>query len=430
MLKHKWKLLELKHLLFFAIFVSPMGANALSFRFGSFQMTMFRLMIVILLVVSLVNHKLKVTVKKNYYTAFLLFWLLYAVFSIAWAIELIAWFKAVFFLFIAFTVLILSDDIFQSPKDIYGAFRAFFAGAALQSFIGWYEVFTMDYRFYDPTKVDYVVQYYQHFGVRFPIAMLGNPNDFSTLMLIGFFIGISFFLLTDKKVWKVVYLGLSISFAALIFFAESRANIIGLLLGIGILVFCLNHKKSFVVIAIIGIACMFPQTWTLLEKMLKFKFTSDTGSDIVRVGLMKTGFDYFLKTYGFGVGAGQFEGWVQRYGSPYYIGEILNLHNWWMEILTDYGLIVFVGYLIYYIKLFLGHFMYARKSENQQIKIVSVACCTALFGLTIALISASSNFSNEWFWMFSALCVSSYEFCADDYQKKINYIRRTQLFKG
>lgn len=66
-----------------------------------------------------------------------------------------------------------------------------------------------------------------------------------------------------------------------------------------------------------------------------FSGKGDYESDLYRLSLINTGLDYYKETGGFGVGAGQ---------SIYLVKT--NLHNFFIEILVEYGVFIFAGVLM------------------------------------------------------------------------------------
>ena len=59
---------------------------------------------------------------------------------------------------------------------------------------------------------------------------------------------------------------------------------------------------------------------------------------------------------------------------------ILNIHNWWMEILTGYGVIIFIMYIMFYIKLFLSLYKKYKYSTNKVDKSISLGLMCILTG--------------------------------------------------
>ena len=141
-----------------------------------------------------------------------------------------------------------------------------------------------------------------------------------------------------------------------------------------------------------------------IDEQLYFRF-SEQGSDLTRLNLIKNGFIFLFETCGFGTGAGNIDYWMANYG-VYYTGTIENIHNWWMEILTGYGIVIFIMYIVFYVKLFLSAYKKFKTSEDKvDISIsLGIMCCMA--GYIVGSISSSSNISSEWLWVFWGIAIA------------------------
>jgi teichuronic acid biosynthesis protein TuaE len=64
-----------------------------------------------------------------------------------------------------------------------------------------------------------------------------------------------------------------------------------------------------------------------------------------RINMVKNGLYFTAQTWGRGVGAGNFEQWIEQ-RAKYSTNNYVNPHNWWIELLAEYGVIIFLGYLI------------------------------------------------------------------------------------
>lgn len=397
-------------LFYLALIFAPMGAHFGSFSIGPFQMTPFRATI-LLVFFCLIFFKVKgdmLQLAKNrnqvYAVSFHFVWLLYAVFTIIWVIDTLSWFKSIYFLALGLIGILITVNLISNFKKIKLSFLCFQIGIFIQSMIGWYEIVTRNYLFRPMVGANY--DYYVLSNNRIPIAMLGNPNDFATLMFVGVFVSLICAELSGKRFGKLMHYFILISYVALLFMTASRANILALLIAsVFLLVLSVLRKKGKLVVLIIVVVLILAVTlFPILDNLLRFNFTGSSGSDVIRLNLIKNGFRFLYETFGLGVGAGQIESWMGRYAVGG-TGGITNMHNWWMELLTAYGIPIFIGYLAFYIKLFLSHFRAFRKSEGH-LGICSLYICATMVGFVIASVSSSSNISSEWLWVFWALCIA------------------------
>lgn len=107
---------------------------------------------------------------------------------------------------------------------------------------------------------------------------------------------------------------------------------------------------------------------------------------------------YFLynSTAGFGVGAGNAEYWMENF-ALYDTFGILNPHNWWLEILINYGVFIFTGYLLFFLSL-VRRLWQAYKTTDGADRMIAEALLLSLVGFSIASISSSSimAFTPQW----------------------------------
>lgn len=129
------------------------------------------------------------------------------------------------------------------------------------------------------------------------------------------------------------------------------------------------------------------------------------GSDYVRMNLIKNGLHFLPQNLFMGTGAGGIEHWMASEWI-YDTGSITNIHNWWMEILTGYGIIVFIGYMIFYIKLCIDMFRIFRSSSNYKEVYIAFAMIGALVSFVIGSVSSSSNMASYQIWVFFAIVIA------------------------
>lgn len=396
-------------LLYLAAFFVPLGAKILSVSVGPFQLSPFRLCIFLAIICHCIKggDNLKLTYRKNntgYALAFMSLWIIYAVVSLIWARDNAAWFRNIYFLCIGIASIALFCHYFSTIELLKKAAVAFELGIFVQGVIGWYEIFSRNYLFIEMTEKN--VRSYLAGINRIPIAMQNNPNNFATMMFCGAAIA-GFLLINEtRKNRKPLFFLMGINCIALLFLTTSRANILGVLVTVCVFLLIGNRKKIALLIALLIIALCIPQTTEYISDVLQFRFAEVNGSDSLRLGLLKTGLMYTYETFGFGTGAGQIEYWIQTYGSPYNVGSITNIHNWWIELISNYGLFVFIGYIVFYLKMM---FTFKRKGNSDRTSPMaktSIFIFSVLAGYIVACISPSSLVNLEWSWVFMGLLIS------------------------
>ena len=218
-------------ILYLILFTVPMGAQFLNFSVGSVQMSPFRALLILELLLLFFKKRVVRFPGKNsmcYAIRFMFVWFTYSIISMIWTKDLQSWFKAVYFLFIGVMGIFVVYNIVQKKETLWNCFFSLNLGIAIQSFIGWYEVFTRDYRFIVLNEQNSRI--YLAGTSRIPIAMQGNPNNFATMMLFGICIALICTKTTKKEYGKILNYILAINYGVLLIMTTSRANIIGLLL--------------------------------------------------------------------------------------------------------------------------------------------------------------------------------------------------------
>ncbi|SCI75141.1 Lipid A core-O-antigen ligase and related enzymes [uncultured Clostridium sp.] len=397
----------MKSILYFAIGVSFFGAQVFTINLGFFQLSLYRIAVLALLFLYVVNsarmekghYKLDEHAPNRYSVYMMVTWLIYAVLNIFWMRDLGNYARNLYFLGSGIFGVVMCSKLLRTRQDIRKALNIVNLGILLQGLIGWYEVIFRTYRFISQQNIDY----YSAVTDRIPIAMQGNPNDFATLMLVGFFIAIICRTLTERK-YRVFYTLCMVNCAVLLILTQSRANIIGFILGLGVLIVLSKKVRWLLPLGLVSLVYFVPDITQSMRELLHFNFTSGYGSDVVRLNLIKNGFIFLTQTFGLGVGAGQIESWMATQ-AMYYTKGIVNMHNWWMEILTAYGIGIFMGYLIFYGKYIRDMWRRMHQGINKDYR-MAVAMIAVFAGFAIGAVSSSSNITAEWLWMFFGVAIA------------------------
>ena len=414
----------MKALLYVAVFFSTMAAHpliSLSTPIGG--LAPFRFIIImtalVILVRGIFNNNGRILISKTYnrYSVqFMFVWLIYALLSVFWAVDLHDWFRNIFFLSIGVVSVVIFVNVFNDRENIIEAFYALQYGIIIQQLAGWHDVITRQYYFLAMSgKSEKLVgrsyEILVHGPLRFPMGMTCDPNDFATLMFIGVFVSWALYKLGTGK-FRYLYFLAMIDEAILLVMTSSRANILGLGLAIISVLFVdsgVGSKVKYaILIATALIIVSLSGAMLFIEEQLTFNFSGvgKVGSDVVRTNLIKNGLEFLIQTCGFGVGAGQVESWMKT-DKIYEVLRITNMHNWWAELLTNYGIFITALYLLFYCRMFLDFYKAIRhKYLNRRDKVICLSLCAIMAGYVLASISSSSVISTECIWVFWSLCIT------------------------
>lgn len=389
------------------------SADLISINIKIMELSLFKISVLIIFLLTVFNYlkrgrKLNLKPKnlQDIIIKFYLLWFFYAVISSIWVKDYYSWIRAVFFIGIGFISIWLLSVYMKKEKTIKHVFFVIYIMMVIHNILGWYELLTNNYLFADIIKLDKYRQFGYNSAARVPISMFGNINDYATALVIGIFVSYIVLSNSNKKILKVAGLCNIVSSIILLTRSHSRANMLGLIVGIFIFIFIKYFRrisiKSLAVIVFIPILFGFAFSKKIIEvffKELQFDFYSDKGSDFIRLNLIKNGLLFLKNTVGFGTGAGNIEYWMENY-KIYDVAHIVNMHNWWVEILTGYGIIIFALYIWIYIKMFRFLYFTYIKSGNAFIKNTSLGLICIMASFVISPISSSSNIATAWLWVF------------------------------
>lgn len=399
--------MEIILLILFMLF-STFGSSVLSIPFFGFQLTIFRITLILLLLILLINKKGNIKIiKKDLKFDFLPYFLLYSLITLIWVKDVMLWVKYEIYILIAFLILIIVDNFVNDKKTIGKLLFVFNISILFQSILGVYEFFSGKYLFLDDSLVElYKIQ-------KLPVGMMGNANNFGILMCTG--IIISYYLICNEKnmFLKFIYILNFIFQVIVIFICKSRASIITLIFIL--IVYIMFYQKNKLLKScffIVGIVI-------LLNFPVFFQFLIDTESDNVRFNLLQNGIYFMFKFYGFGVGSGQISYWLEHH----YIISTSNtteLHNWFFEILSNFGIIMFLIYIVSYFSITRSLYSLLRKDSNRENKIFSQTFMLLMFSFLIFGISVSNMIAIEWYWILWAIIIKFLNICKNEEIKTNN----------
>ena len=409
----------MKILIYLMIASSFIAADLISINIKIMELSLFRISLIIITFYMILesfktNTKISLKFKDNQdiIKKFYFIWLMYSLFSIGWVKDYYSWLRAVFFIGSGFFCITILSRYLKNEKDFMNVFRIIFIMVVLHNLIGWGELLTGNYKFADLTRFDRYNQFANNPSVRIPISMFGNPNDYATFLVIGVFVSYIVYSNSNNKIVKFSCILTIISTIFLLAKTNSRANILGLVLGLIVFILLKLFREINLKTLLIGLAIpMFLilninrliNIIQLFTNKVKIDFT--TGSDLTRLNLIKNGLYFLKETIGFGTGAGNIEYWMEN-RRMFPVGSIRNMHNWWMEILVGYGLIIFIGYIFVYYKKFKVLYHSYKNTNNKFIKNTSIGLLSIMGSFVVSSISSSSLLPSQWLWVFWGVVIA------------------------
>lgn len=406
-------------LLYLMVASSFLAADVISINISVMELSLYRICLLLLAFILFLeylktNKKISLRIKndQSIMIRFYFFWFIYSLFSIGWVKDYNSWFRAIFFIGSGFLCIWVLSSYVKEERSFKSIFMIILAMLILHNCIGWHELLTGKYMFADLARIDRHSQFGYNPAARVPVSMFGNTNDYATFLVIGIFITYIVLLNSHKKSIKGLSIATIFSSILLIFRTGSRANLLGLIVGLIVLVYMKYFKKISIktLLIILGIPILILFNPTFIENIFmsisnELQFSFDGGSDYTRLNLIRNGLHFLKETIGFGTGAGNIEYWMAT-EKLYYVGTIENIHNWWMEILVGYGIIVFIGYVWIYMKMAKRLYHSYLNNNNIFIKNTSLGLLSIMGAFVITSISSSSNIPTEWLWVFWGIVIS------------------------
>lgn len=423
----------MKYIIVLVVMAAFLPAIGGSINLGIFYMSLFRIALLVLAAVYflkyLKNREIKYTLhpQNMFSVIFIMVWFLYSILTIFWAKDISAWIHGEYFIGVGLFTTIAFDMAELKYKDLRVIFIGMQLAMLVHNVLGWYEVVTHKYLFALPERIA-IMRSAQRY---FPISMMINQNDFMMVLLIGVALSLFFALHSRSFCMKCINMLFTFSNMALCILTDSRVGILGLLIFIFILSFFVLPPKGWLYGIIFGaflFACsllIFPQQYlTILEKIVQIDISvpSDpmVDSDAVRLNLIKNGFNFVKETFGFGVGTGNTEYWMSEQ-PVYFVRGFANMHNWWIEILSNFGILIFLLYVVFYIQLIISFVRKYGRVETKEERILCAIFIAFMIAFIPASISSSSNWGKEWLWIWWALIIA-YQGTEEEKSKKISKI--------
>ncbi|MBG9988964.1 O-antigen ligase family protein [Aerococcaceae bacterium DSM 111176] len=384
-------------------------------------MTFYRLAIFGLLGVTLIqlllkHDKLRVHPKtvSTLAAGTFVFWWLWALISGVWAVDKVAWLQSLFLLTLGVGAILLMylhiHRMHQWKLVVYGIWFMM----TLLLLLGVIEITFNVYLLADLGKLDKYGTFNTQPLTRMPITIFENQNDYATMLLAYLPLNFILFKGTRYNLMRILTSVLIVLGTYLIYRTQSRLVLLSALIFLFIMfiqLFKWDIKtkvfRNWIIVGgvtLTALILLVPQLRSMVSGLIYTGGIYDLSGDEVRINLWRNGFLFLAQTFGFGVGAGNIETWMGEFAF-YPVENIVNMHNWWLEILTGYGIIVFVLYVVMY-----GLLIHKLHQLRHQLTEVDRVICQSFIAFLIAFafasITSANNMLIEWHWVYFGLIIS------------------------
>lgn len=408
----------IKALIYLTVISSFIPASVLSINIGFMQISSYRIIIMLLPFACFfkLNYIFQTKGKlffdnkqNNYSIIFMIFWLFYSVLSILWSPSIIDTFKHTYFIVCGVIVIFAFYLLIENVEDVYCCLLASTFVICIHGIIGWTEIFTGNYLIETEYTFAYSIQ-------KLPVSAMYNVNGFATFMTFGVFLAFGVWKTAKRKLTTIFAFVVMLNSFLIVIWSRSRANIYAIALAVGVLLLLSgkNIFRNIFIILIVSFVFIFVSntffpwgTDIFVEAVLPgiSGINLESGSDYIRLNLIKNGLHFLPQNLFMGTGAGGIEHWMASEWI-YDTENITNIHNWWMEIITAYGVFVFIGYLLFYVKLCLDMFKIYRDTNNTKEMYLSLAMIGMLTSFVISSVSSSSNIGDPSIWTIFAIAIA------------------------
>jgi teichuronic acid biosynthesis protein TuaE len=421
-------LLAVEKMIFYIVIVAGLlGSGVFSFSVGPFSLFPYRFLLIGLWLLFIVRHLISIdapllnnNVRNKFY--FIIFWLFYAIISLQWSRSTLDAVRYIIFLFMGCSMLYFMVYYIANKRSLSMVYLLWFLFFCAMIILGFWEHLTGMHLSVASYNEDKLVEYRNDVlakVINMPAGVFTNPNDYATYLALSIPFGLGLIKYSKIIFVKILSLFTILSAFYLIVITFSRANIIAVILEfIILLIFYTNIKQKFMVTFVISVLSIvvvvfLPDLSETVSGRFINTFSSINSSNIsdnansmgIRSNLIKNCLVFLCSTGGFGVGAGNAEYWMNNFAVFNTYG-IINPHNWWLEILTDYGVFVFAGYTIFYFVLIWDLFKAHHELLENRSRMIAETLLLALISFSIASISSSSIMAMNAQWILFAFALA------------------------
>jgi len=391
------------------------GFNDTAITISGIRFTLLPFLMIIFTLTLIFSYKknlkeMIINESKRFSIFFMCFWLFWALISFIWVYDTFAWRIAINILVVGFFCAISFSLILENRKDILMAFRMMALASIIHNIIGWSEVITRNYFF---LTTDNVWQANPEIWNGRPVSIFFNTNNFTPYLLASVFIFYITAVNSSKNYEKLFFYLCMASSSILIVLSQSRISLLGLI--ISLLAFiCLTNMSR--IRKLKDYLMKGKQKWliavSVLLVLILYFFLNDlffTGenvvADVARLRLIQNGFRFLVSTFGRGVGAGNISYWMMNYGvfDGYYVYQI---HNWFMDILVAYGIIIFMLYITFYCGLIKNNINKLLKVNGKINRSLPIANLCVLISFPIISIAPGTLMLHIWHWVLFGVFIA------------------------
>ncbi|WP_310359284.1 teichuronic acid biosynthesis protein TuaE [Neobacillus drentensis] len=398
--------------MYLLVMTTFLNQSVLNIHVGSFSLFLYRLVLIVAVILFFFHVMRERNLPQFWDQAnvkgvllFLLFWMTYGAVSLLWAKSVIEGMKSLILLGMGISFVFLAVFTFRKMNHLFLFYGIWMFMTVILMVIGLLNHFV---HIQLPTSTLYGGPEYK---LSYPTSVFFNQNDFATFLTISLFFFLSITRNSKQVFLKTACLFLAIICVYLIYMTDSRASLLGVMIGLIVYVFILlpvYFKRMAAIIGstifLLGVIVFFGKFVIFFNGLTFYSSNELLPSNVVRLNLLKNTLHFSLETFGFGVGAGNISVYLKN-ESIYATNQVTEVHNWLAEIMGNFGIFILLGYLTMYAYLFIKLFKLYKTRSNRNQKGLLEACMMGLIGFAVSSISPSSVSNLFFHWVFLAFVI-------------------------
>ena len=333
-------------------------------------------------------------------------WLAWALLGVLWARYQYDALRAAFSIGFGFLAFLAVANLESWKRDaLRWLIRGWVAAAILAAAVGVWELLTGNHLpgpwFASQTRVSSTLI----------ASTFDNPNNFGVFLLLTLPVLLATLENVRAQLARTALIALILLLAFLGILTTSRIAVYGFVLT-GIVYAFRRPRLTGTDIASIAIAGILLAFLPVTQRLVSLFTSTDLryittvllqGSTLIRLNLATIGIDLLVSSFGLGVGGGNFAPTLQatiQY-SHLFTSGIIDPHNWWIEILSEYGIVMFCLYCGFLFFLYLRH----RAAERAGLRPSLHHLPLFLLAFALAGVGPSSFVNLSWQWLYVAIIV-------------------------
>lgn len=319
----------------------------------------------------------------------LIIWYLYGWISLGWSIadpQRILSYKLNYF--ISFSLILCVVSVINTEKAFFYALKILFYCGILVLLISFSEFASHRYFFYQDTDI-----FYADAGWYVPLANQKGPNELVSELLALFIFSLIY--LTNKGSKPIVRYVFMLAYGLAIFLTDSRSGLLGFMM-VTVIYFMLNKQfKAIKILLFSGI---------ILAVLYVLQHLKSTGASIEEEARWVIWLSYlgkFSETGFMGIGWGSIG---SDNNGPVNIMTEGSIHNYFLEVLVEVGIIGFVCFVCLYAYVLIKSYILYRKTNKMNTNFLYIFLFAIGFGITS--IGPSSMRQLNDMWLFLAIAIA------------------------